>query len=177
MLLLFLGAINGYKILLLTPYKANSHWLFLQHIIKALLERHHEVTVITSNTWNGIKPDNYTEVLIDPPFDDEKVLPQSKIFEADDSFLPILLSFSKIVKESAHHALNHSNVQNFLHDDSQSFDLVINEEIFMDSFLMFAHKFKAPLMTICAYGYSDFFDRQFGLLTPWSHVPHTVRLI
>lgn len=28
------------------------------------------------------------------------------------------------------------------------------------------------MVTIGTYGYSDFFDRQFGLLTPWSHVPH-----
>lgn len=148
-LLLFFGTINGYKILLLTPYKANSHWEFFQHIIKALLERNHEVTVITSKTLNGIKPDNYTEVLIDPPFDDEEFLPQSKLFEADDSFLSMVHSLSKLVNGSAHHALNNRNVQQFLHDDSQSFDLVINEEMFMDSFLMFAHKFKAPLMTIC----------------------------
>lgn len=28
--------------------------------------------------------------------------------------------------------------------------------------------FKGP------YGYSDFFDRAMGLLTPWSHVPHVL---
>lgn len=28
-----------------------------------------------------------------------------------------------------------------------------------------------------SHGYFDFFDRQFGLLTPWSHVPHTVSVI
>lgn len=26
------------------------------------------------------------------------------------------------------------------------------------------------------YGNSDFFDRQMGHLTPWSHVPHMVRI-
>lgn len=61
---------------------------------------------------------------------------------------------------------------------------------------MFAHKFKAPIVTISessenfggekyryinisflitgTYGTSDFFDWRMGLLTPWSHVPHSM---
>lgn len=154
-LLLFVCATSGYKILLLTPLNGKSHWMFMQHIIKALLDRHHEVTVVTSITWTGIKPDNYTEILIDPPLDIASVFPQSKVFEAESgSVLSSLLFLPMLGKESAEHALNSTNVQKFLHDDRLSFDLVINEEFFMESFSMFAHRFNAPLLTICKYKYT-----------------------
>lgn len=151
-MVLFVGATSGYKILLLTPLKGKSHWLFMQHIVKALLDRHHEVTVITSITWDGVKPENYTEILVEPAIDFETIFPQSKVFEAESgSVFSSLIFLPMIGKESADHALNSTNVQEFLHDDSLNFDLVINEEFFMESFSMFAYRFKAPLLTICKY--------------------------
>lgn len=44
----------------------------METIIEALLDRHHHVTTITNFQWNGPKPENYTEILIDPPLDFEK---------------------------------------------------------------------------------------------------------
>lgn len=58
----------------MTPLDVSSHWLFMKNIVQALLDRNHEVTVITANTWNGEKPKNYTEVLIDPPMNIENTL-------------------------------------------------------------------------------------------------------
>lgn len=49
---------------------------------------------------------------------------------------------------SADYALTSANVQAFLKRTDQQFDLVINEEFFHDSYLMFGHKFKAPIVTI-----------------------------
>lgn len=50
-----------------------SHWLFQQSIMTELLKRGHEVTCITQMTWIGQKPVNYSEVLVDPPFDLEAI--------------------------------------------------------------------------------------------------------
>lgn len=91
------------------------------------------------------------------------------------------------------YAFENPNVQKFIHSTGLHFDLIINEEFFGDSFLMFAHKFKAPIVTICKFnrycdnernindfilqgpfGSPDFVDRQQGLLTPLSIVPHWV---
>lgn len=47
------------------------------------------------------------------------------------------------------HAWENANVQKFIKSTGQHFDVIINEEFFGDSFLMFAHKFKAPIVTIC----------------------------
>lgn len=46
-----------------------SHWLYAETFVKSLLERGHEVTCVTSFRLSGPKQANYTEVLIDPPFD------------------------------------------------------------------------------------------------------------
>lgn len=102
---------------------------------------------------------------------------------------------------SADYALSSANVQAFLKRTDQQFDLVVNEEFFHDSFLMFGHKFKAPIVTISmplhshfnflifneldnfdsiftsftgTYGTSEFFDWRMGLATPFSHVPHAI---
>lgn len=60
-----------------------------------------------------------------------------------------------------------ATVQKLIHDTELHFDVILNEEIFGDSFLMFAHKFNAPIITVCSLGHSDYMDRQMGLLTPF----------
>lgn len=62
----------GYKMLFLVPFNGKSHWILLERLIEALLDRDHHVTAITNFKWNGPKPQNYTEILIDPPLDFEK---------------------------------------------------------------------------------------------------------
>lgn len=72
------------------------------------------------------------------------------------------------------YALENANVQKFIHSTGLKFDVIVMEEFFMDSFLMFGHKFKAPIVTICPFGITEFIDRQQGLLSPPSVVPHWV---
>lgn len=50
------------------------------------------------------------------------------------------------------HALKNSNVQKLIHSTDLHFDLVVNEDFFAENLLMFSHKFKAPIITICKYG-------------------------
>lgn len=60
---------NAYKVLFLAPVIGKSHFLFMQTIVRALLDRGHEVSYLTSNSLNHLKLANYTEYLVDPPFD------------------------------------------------------------------------------------------------------------
>lgn len=60
---------NGYKVLLLAPINGKSHFLYMSSFARALLDRGHEVTFLTSNSLSHLKLANYTEVLIDPPQD------------------------------------------------------------------------------------------------------------
>lgn len=47
------------------------------------------------------------------------------------------------------YAFENANVQKFIKSTGLHFDVIVNEEFFGDSFLMFAHKHKAPVVTIC----------------------------
>lgn len=60
---------NGYNILVLGPHMAKSHWMFMSSFVKALIDRGHEITYLTSNSLKNLNLANYTEVLIDPPLD------------------------------------------------------------------------------------------------------------
>lgn len=120
------------------------------------------------------------------------------VFEnSDQNDFETVHSYEMVSTLSSDFGLNSPNVQKFIHSTDLHFDLVIKEDFFHESWLMFAYKFDAPVITICkfsnvqnsnylrsqtktkfdyhlpgTYGYADFFDRAMGLLTPWSHVPH-----
>lgn len=74
--------------------------------------------------------------------------------------------------KSTEHAFRDKNVAAFLNTSTEHFDLVILEQFFHDSFLPFATKFNAPIVTICTMAHADHFDRALGVQTPWSYVPH-----
>lgn len=59
-----------------------------------------------------------------------------------------VFEYSEFCQISADYALSTENVQSFMNRKNLTFDVVINEEFFHDSFLMFAHKFNAPIITI-----------------------------
>lgn len=62
-------AINAHKVLILAPFNGKSHFLYIQTFVLSLLERGHETTLLTSHSMSHLKLKNYTEILIDPPFD------------------------------------------------------------------------------------------------------------
>lgn len=162
-------SVSGYKILFLAPINAKSHWIYLENFVRALLKREHEVTCVTSIKLSEPIPKNYTEVLIDPPFDvasygkfvlrfvnknlfkEFAKVSQEQIYStmAHASSFWTATAFPIFGYLSADFAMNNKNVQKLIHSDDIHFDLVINEEIYHDSFLMFGHKFNAPMVTIC----------------------------
>lgn len=176
-LTLFVTICNGYKVLFLAPMNGKSHFLYLQNFVHALLKRGHEVTFLTSNSLSHLKLANYTEVLIDPPIDLTSQMDfdgflkgsSAPAFPAAIFGINMLKNFPRMMNP---YAFENPNVQKFIHSTGLHFDVVISEEFFADSFLMFAHQFQAPIITICPFGSPDWFDRQTGLLTPYSHVPH-----
>lgn len=60
---------NAYKVLVLGPMSAPSHFLYVSSFVRALLDRGHEVTYLTSNSLSKLNSANYSEILIDPPYD------------------------------------------------------------------------------------------------------------
>lgn len=62
------ASVQAHKILVLVPFNGKSHWNYMSVFVKELLDRGHEVTTVTSISM-GSKLNNYTEILIDPPYD------------------------------------------------------------------------------------------------------------
>lgn len=75
---------------------------------------------------------------------------------------------------STEHAFNDRNVAAFMNRSDLHFDVVVLEQFFHDSWLPFAHKFKAPIVTIATLGHANYFDHAMGFLTPWAFVPHNI---
>uniref|UniRef100_A0A182Q9J2 UDP-glycosyltransferases domain-containing protein n=1 Tax=Anopheles farauti TaxID=69004 RepID=A0A182Q9J2_9DIPT len=166
------------RILLASAFPGMSHWLMFEHIIHELLRRGHEVTAITSYRLRSLDSNHsarYHEVLIDPPYDFEaNGLPMEVFFRSQsfgDPFFKMSILW-KLGLETAEHAFESANVRTFLRTEGLQFDLLLAEQFVQESFLMFAHKYQIPIVTINTLGHADYIDRAFGLLTPWSFVPH-----
>lgn len=53
------------------------------------------------------------------------------------------------VKDSCKHTFQNDQLQKFIKSEIQHFDLVLIEDCWADAFLVFGHKFNAPIALIC----------------------------
>lgn len=143
-------AVDAHKILVIVPMNGKSHWDYMKNFINELLNRGNEVTCITTISIGEIKPKNYTEILIDPPFLKENLVKEEDLFKwsSKSPFVTYIISVM-FVKNSNTHGFENDQVKKFIHSKDQHFDLVLLQETFHDSYLMLAHKFKAPVALIC----------------------------
>lgn len=157
--------------------------------MRALLDRGHEVTFLTSNTMANSKLSNYTEVLIDPPFDMSAnskynffffmnlfilllfvqrviLVKQNEFIEkSHNSVITNINILAWFPKMSNAHALENANVQKFIKSTEHQFDVIVAEDFYSDSFLMFAHKYKAPVVTIGMFSIQEFLQMKYTDLT------------
>lgn len=59
--------------------------------------------------------------------------------------------YDVVATPSSDFGLNNSNVQKVIHSTDLHFDLVLLEDFYHESWLMFAYKFNAPVITICKF--------------------------
>lgn len=57
----------------------------------------------------------------------------------------ITSQYAKLMNE---HAFQTKNVRKFIKNTKNRFDVIVNDEYFSESLLMFAHKYKAPIVTV-----------------------------
>lgn len=164
---------TAYNILFLLPFPGPSHYVFIGNFVKELISRGHDVTAITNFKLNE-NSTRYNEILIDPKYDllPHVLKPGSQnayVYE----FYYITLLYEMGIK-SAVHGFKDEKVKKLIRRNDIHFDLIISEQFFQESWLMFSRKYNAPIVTIGTYGYSDFFDSIMGLRTTWSFVPHMI---
>lgn len=92
---------------------------------------------------------------------------------SEESYFAKVISYDVLCRPSSEHGLNSSNVQKFIHSKNLHFDLVINEDMFHESWLMFAAKFNAPIVTICTehlINFSPNWNYNYNVLTFHRHL-------
>ncbi|XP_036328591.1 UDP-glucosyltransferase 2-like [Rhagoletis pomonella] len=163
---------SSYRILFMGPFPAPSHWMWTEHFLKDLLRRGHQVTTLTNHPAKQTHP-NLTDIIIDPKLNIAEHRPRENIFKMQfTSDFENLQMYWHVGLLSSKHALNNPKVKSLIASKHLEFDLIVLEQFYHESFLMFAHKFKCPAVTLGTMGYADNMDHSMGLLTPWAIVPH-----
>ncbi|XP_054744472.1 UDP-glycosyltransferase UGT5-like [Anastrepha obliqua] len=166
------SACVSYNILFMCPFPAPSHWMWMEHFLQELLRRGHQVTALTNHPVKQ-QHSNLTQIIIEPHFNLTHYYPRADIFKMQfSSEFENLKLYWHIGLLTSEHALAQPKVKALIASRHLTFDLVVLEQFFHESFLMFAHKFKCPVVTLGTMSYADNMDHAMGLLTPWSFVPH-----
>jgi glucuronosyltransferase len=71
-----------------------------------------------------------------------------------------------------HYVLQHESVQKIIHSADLHFDVIIVEAFVKECFFGFPHKFKAPIIQVCAYGGSNYMADWAGSPHPYSYFPN-----
>jgi len=183
---------NASRILFMGPFPAPSHWMWLEHFQRDLLQRGHHVTSV-NNHPTKTPHENLTEIILNPAFDIPKLceyetafsvyhlfmfyfsltVPKKNLFSVQfASDFQNLQMWWQIGLMTTEHALQNEQLKRLIDSQNEHFDLVILEQFFHEAFLMFGRKFNCPVVTIGTMGYADNMDHAMGLITPWSVIPH-----
>lgn len=160
--------------LVVAPRLGTSHFLFMSEFVKALIDRGHEVTFLTIFSLNHLNLKNYTEISINIPiypdteskfyFPLKKIIKnlskqfgfrlgsQSEWLQKLSPYLFIVLhQLNSLSIEVNEKVFENTNFQKFIASTEHTFDVILSEDFFSDAYLMFAHKFQAPVVTVCMF--------------------------
>ncbi|PSN39981.1 hypothetical protein C0J52_20368, partial [Blattella germanica] len=170
LLLLFLSCANAAKILGIFPIPSFSHQKLYQNIMKALVAKGHEVTVIGTDPLK--EPiENYTEVDISFAY---KLHKNENNFEdmVDQTPYEFLYSQVSVHPKLADNQLSSPQLQGFLRSNKIKYDLVLLEELFSPCYHGLVHHLGSP--TVIAISPIQYFVTQpnyLALLENPSYVP------
>ncbi|CAH1636143.1 unnamed protein product [Spodoptera littoralis] len=147
-ILLLFCSCEAYKILIIFPVPSTSHGILGDNMVKHLLNAGHEVTYITPFI-NKKKYDHPNLTIIDVSANeehfDENLTNIQMIMEGKLDFKdPILMTQLAIMMASS--TLGNPNIQKFLKDPNQQFDVIIGEYMFSDMYSVFQAVFQCPLI-------------------------------
>ncbi|XP_058832649.1 UDP-glycosyltransferase UGT5-like isoform X2 [Topomyia yanbarensis] len=162
------------RILGVFAFPGRSHWMMIDAILNELLDRGHQVTSI-SNYPLSREHENYTEIRIAPIYDFwKKSVKVDSLYDLTEiSIHRMLVDFLySLGLETAQYGFTRENVKNFTLNDHSKFDLILAEQFYQEAYLMFAHKYQAPIVTIGTFGFAQYMGPMMGMMNMWSHVPH-----
>nr|XP_019560415.2 UDP-glucuronosyltransferase 2B1-like [Aedes albopictus] len=162
------------RILGVFVFPSRSHWMMIDAILNGLLDRGHQVTVIANYPLSR-RHDNYTDLRVAPIYDFWK-----KSVNVDSLYDLTAISIHQMLMgflynmglETAHHGFTRDGVRHFIQTDESHFDLILAEQFYQEAYLMFAHKYKAPIVTVGTFGFAHYMGPLMGMMNMYSHVPH-----
>lgn len=178
MLLLFLcTTANSAKILALFPFPGKSHSIMLNRLLAHLLDRGHELDVVSGFPLNIVSP-NFTSIEITPHFDfwslAKREIDLPGIFEMFDMSYETSAKLHYVIGHSTtDYALKHPRMQQLIHSKTpKQYDVILVEQFYQEAFLMLAHQLGAPVVSISTFNFASYISDMFGSFGAWSHVPH-----
>ncbi|KPU76021.1 uncharacterized protein Dana_GF12119, isoform D [Drosophila ananassae] len=170
---------DGARILAAFVFPASSHFMMTNAIIRELVKRGHEVTFITpfSLSKENLGP-NYKEILIaqaniwDPMKEMANV--NSVLEMSDVNQLTFLRMVNVLGPLSTDFAFEQPEIQALVNaqDKVGKYDLLLVEQFYNEGILILSHLYKIPVVTVMTYGGTNYLSQLFGIVTPWSYVPH-----
>ncbi|XP_072386970.1 UDP-glucosyltransferase 2-like isoform X1 [Diabrotica undecimpunctata] len=163
---------GSYRILGVCPMTSHSHFTLEFRLLKALADRGHEVVSINSHPQKE-KIKNFRDVSVK---EIEKPVSEfiAEIF--DFPKMPYIWQFLRMVdyrRVVTTATLKNKHVQDLM-KSNETFDLVIMHHFVNDAMVIFAHKFKCPLIILAPGPVTPFNNFMFANPTPSSYVANVL---
>ncbi|KAH8331593.1 hypothetical protein KR074_007669, partial [Drosophila pseudoananassae] len=170
---------EGSRILAAFFFPGKSHFMMTNAIIRELVKRGHEVTFITpfSLEKENLGP-NYKEIVIGQ----YNFWPEIKELTNTNTILEMTdvnrLTFLRMVYVMGTHstdfAFDQPGVQAVINakDKAGKYDLLLVEQFYNEGALILGHLYQIPVITVSTFGYANYLSQLFGIVSPWSYVPH-----
>ncbi|XP_075984345.1 UDP-glycosyltransferase UGT5-like [Anticarsia gemmatalis] len=134
----------AYNILVVFPYASRSHMILGEGFVRHLLKAGHEVTYITTSS---IKPQPKLKIVDVSSnmniFDIESVLDFKKLLK-EGTLLHDLMEIYGMTMYFANMTITHENVQKFMLESNETYDVAITEWLYTEQYCGFASVFNVP---------------------------------
>ncbi|XP_073820293.1 UDP-glycosyltransferase UGT5-like [Musca autumnalis] len=159
------------KILSIFPYSGPSQYIFISPLLKALAEKGHEVTSIS--TFPQKQPlKNFRDVpVMENSNSFDEIMTETTSSEGKTkSFFQEYVEFTALGVDISSNVLENSEVKKLF--QNEKFDLLIIEVMSTESLLGLGEYLQAPMIAVSTFGTISFIDYLSGNPSPPSYLPH-----
>uniref|UniRef100_A0A2A4J6T0 UDP-glucuronosyltransferase n=1 Tax=Heliothis virescens TaxID=7102 RepID=A0A2A4J6T0_HELVI len=142
---IFLSHVCAYKILVVFPYPGTSHSILGEGYVRHLLRAGHEVTYLTAIPYKKPHP-NLKQVVVASVVDKFELFQQLNFdkFISKEIDMTDVRKFYEVMITIANRSLTHENIQKFLMESNERYDLVVAEWLYHVLYSGFAAIFNCP---------------------------------
>nr|CAD7458383.1 unnamed protein product [Timema tahoe] len=162
--------VKGARILAIFPMPFKSHMILYSPFLEELVRRGHEITVISAYP-RDTKLANFTDIVL-PLSLVNREKKKSMDITARPTYLEYVAKFGEFSLHLSDKYLALPQIQELIHSNGHSYDLIIYEEAYVDSFLGFAHIFNAPIVKICSFQTPEWTFSRMGIPAELAYVPN-----